>query len=135
MLDSDILMSDSLISAHLGQTGKYGIHLDRLTHIYFENIQFENNHQSMLNIVSENKMVFNNSQLVNHTGNFINIETHSSGAYFTLLSNINFTDLLADEGSFIAIENKNVLNQSIRFENIVFANKSVKSLRCHKRVI
>jgi len=127
VLDSDILMSDSLISAHLGQTGKYGIHLDRLTHIYFENIQFENNHQSMLNIVSENKMVFNNSQLVNHTGNFINIETHSS--------NINFTDLLADEGSFIAIENKNVLNQSIRFENIVFANKSVKSLRCHKRVI
>ena len=37
----------------------------------------------------------------------INIETHSSGAYFTSLSNIIFTDSLADEGSFVSIENKN----------------------------
>ncbi|MCP4991223.1 MAG: hypothetical protein GY928_35760, partial [Colwellia sp.] len=120
--DSDVLMSDSTVSAHSGQSTKYNIYLEQLTNIYFDSIRFEHNEQSMLNTVSENSLVIANSQITNHTGNFMNIETHSSGPYFTLLSNTDFNDSSSYGLSFINIENNNVWNQSIKFENVVFAN-------------
>ncbi len=110
-VDSDILMNNNLILSQFGNKLKYDIHLDQLTNAYFDNIQFLNN------------MILTNSLIINHTGSFLNIETHSNGVYFTLLVNVNFTNSFTSD-SFISIQNNNVLNQHIKFENIVFDNNN-----------
>ena len=80
LLITDIWITNSVISNHLGNNNKCVICLYDLTNSYIDNTKFLYNN-NVISTVSKNNLIFTNSLINYHIGNFINIETHLNNNY------------------------------------------------------